>query len=71
MAFRELIHFSDCEGFIGPKTSAKLAADFAAWRDSAAAMAAQIDQGRWHLEKYNEWARAFETAAKGGVVKFH
>ena len=33
--FVELLNFSDCEGFIGPKTSAKLHADFLEWDEKA------------------------------------
>ena len=62
--FYELINFSDCEGFIGPKTSAKLAKDFAAWQEKAG------ERG-WFSEKYAQWRAAFELAANGGVVQFH
>ena len=70
--FGELINFSDCEGFIGPKTSAKLAKDFADWAERAEAFAATLgeESGYW-LARYREWRRAFEAAARGGVVKFH
>ena len=40
--FWELINFSDCEGVIGPKTSAKLAGDFAAFQEKADA-----HHGQW------------------------
>lgn len=73
-AFRELIHFSDCEGFIGPKTSAKLARDFAEWQARAETFAAAMadgSEGSYWIGKYREWRRAFEIAAKGGAVKFH
>lgn len=64
--FWELINFSDCEGTIGPKTSAKLAADFAAHQEKADAHA----EG-WFRELYAKWRKAFEMAADGGAVSFH
>lgn len=63
--FVELINFSDCEGTIGPVVSAKLAKDFAEF--SARAAGANAD-GYGSL--YRDFAKAFETAAKGGAVKF-
>ena len=61
--FVELINFSDCEGCIGPLTSAKLAADFAAFQD-------KVGHG-WFGEQYARWRKAFEMAADGGFVEFH
>lgn len=71
--FVELIHFSDCEGFIGPQTSAKLAKDFEDWADRAVAFSKGLDadDGRWFGAQYDKWANAFHIAAKGGAVKFH
>jgi hypothetical protein len=64
--FYELIHFSDCEGVIGPKTAAKLARDFAEYQERADATA-----DAYFREAYAEWRKAFEIAAKGGAVTFH
>ena len=66
LPFVELINFSDCDGFIGPKTSAKLAKDFAENRSRI-----PVDTDRWFVDKYEQWARAFALAANGGVVDFH
>jgi hypothetical protein len=63
--FIELLHFSDCEGFIGPKTSAKLHEDFLEWDEKAKA----VDQGYFY-ERYQEWTKAFEVASDGGCVIF-
>ena len=71
LPFYELIAFSDCEGFIGPKTSAKLAADFDAQAENAARFAKTIEDGDYWLEKYELWRKAFHLAAGEGVVKFH
>ncbi len=72
LAFAELIHNSDCEGFIGPKTSAKLAKDFADWEERAKAYAAKLgDSGEWFLTKYADWKLAFELAADDGAVVLH
>jgi hypothetical protein len=70
--FVELIHFSDCEGFIGPLTSAKLARDFFEWKDRAVAFADALGAERdWWLELYHRWQDAFGLASAGGVVDFH
>lgn len=63
--FVELINFSDCEGFIGPKTSAKLAKDF---REHLEIVKGESDLRAATL--YERFMGAFETAARGGVVKF-
>lgn len=64
--FWELINFSDCEGTIGPKTSAKLAMDFANFQEMANA-----HEDEWFRDLYAEWRTAFETASNNGAVSFH
>lgn len=65
LPFVELINFSDCEGFIGPKTCAKLSADFANNQKKA-------DKGdAWFRQKYADWRKAFAIASEGGAVDFH
>lgn len=63
--FSEMINFSDCEGVIGPVTSAKLAADFAQFDAAACGM------GDRFYETYSEFRSAFELAADAGFVRFH
>jgi len=63
--FWELINFSDCEGVIGPKTSVKLAKDFA---DHQAKADAHPDE--WFRDLYAMWRRAFELASDAGAVDF-
>lgn len=63
--FVELINFTDCDGFIGPKTSAKLAKDFA---EHAPPKMPRLDQ--FYVENYALWRKAFEIAAGNGVVIF-
>lgn len=63
--FAELINFSDCGGEIGPDVSRKLADDFAAHDEQAKAAMDGYGYG-----KYQEWRKAFETAADGGAVFF-
>ena len=64
--FVELINFSDAEGVIGPRTSAKLAKDFAAFQAKADA-----HPDDYFRAKYADWRKAFEMAADGGAVDFH
>lgn len=66
--FFELLHFSDCEGTIGPVASAKLAEDFDRYREKARASDSSALQ---FFELYEEWAEAFHVAADGGWVDFH
>lgn len=79
--FVELIDFSDCEGAIGPTTSAKLAKDFAEHESSVLAktfsdytpgawMSCDVRDDEWNRTLYGEFRRAFEMAAKGGAVRF-
>lgn len=70
--FHELIWFSDCEGVIGPVTCRKLAEDFAANKKKAQEFSnnMSVDGGYW-MQKYEEWERAFRTAAGSGCVRFH
>lgn len=68
--FYELIDFSDCEGYIGPSISRKLAQDFENHRRMLSNRFAMSDP-EYFIEKYNLWASAFKQAAeKSGVIKF-
>jgi hypothetical protein len=60
--FYELVHFSDCEGTLGPATSKKLADDFQQW---AEALASGDSSGL-----YQRFQKAFALASRGGVVVF-
>lgn len=64
--FWELICFSDCEGTIGPVTSAKIAKDFAAYQRKA-----NLHEDESFRERYALWREGFELAANGGAVVFH
>lgn len=63
--FFELINFSDCEGIIGPVTSAKLAMDFVSHREW---VEAADQEARTTYEKF---AQLFAIAADSGAVQFH
>lgn len=67
--FWELIHFSDCEGTIGPVVSAKLAQDFADNQAKADTYAGP--ESDWFKSRYADWRKAFEMGADGGCVVFH
>lgn len=72
--FVELINFSDCEGFIGPKTSKKLFNDFIKNEDKFinfldTKFNENINKD-YYKEKYQEWKKAFEIASEDGVVRF-
>lgn len=71
--FYELINFSDCEGFIGPKTCAKLAADFAKHHDRAVQHGKSFNDMDYWIGKYHQWSDAFALAASmgKGIVEFH
>lgn len=66
--FVELLNFSDCEGFIGPKTSAKLYLDFLEWDEKAKVN--DPFKGGYFYETYQEWTEAFKVASDGGCVIF-
>jgi hypothetical protein len=65
-AFWELINFSDCEGVIGRNVAAKLAKDFADFKEKAAAIGDQ-----WFFDTYCCWEKAFIMASDSGAVDFH
>lgn len=72
--FAELIHFTDCDGTIGPVASARIAADFDKHAGRAIEFADEVQrrtgEGEWFLEKYRAWHKAFKLAADHGCVRF-
>lgn len=66
--FFELIFFADNEGCIGPEAAADLLADF---REHAGRYSPGERYAEWHRRSYDDWMRAFELAADGGLVHFH
>lgn len=65
--FGELISFPDNEGFIGPRTAAKLATDFELFVGKVTAP----DDREWYAALFDDFAKAFRTAAGEGIVDFH
>lgn len=61
----ELIIFSDCEGFIGPIVSKKLAKDFNDLEETAREKLDEYD-----FETYLNFKKAFELASEEGCVQF-
>jgi hypothetical protein len=69
--FVELIHFSDCEGTLGPAVCAKLARDFADFEATAEASGAPDDiEDDWYMKQYRNFKVAFQLAAGEGAVEF-
>lgn len=64
-AFYELICFSDCQGAIGPKTSAKLLDDFLTYQEKAEQV-----QEKAFFDLYKNWITAFHIAKQDGFVIF-
>lgn len=64
--FWQLIHFSDCEGAIGPTVAKKLVKDFEKFEDEAK------KQGIYFMENYRDFKKAFEEVAEAeyGWVDF-
>lgn len=70
--FVDLIHFSYAEGVIGPKTSEKLANDFASYWITAQRHADTLDDsGQYFLSLYKRFWTAFDIASGEGWVRFH
>lgn len=67
--FYELIHFSDCEGIIGPNTSAKLRGDFGTHHKRAMVELPDDFRG-FYRHLYGEFLEAFRLASQGGAVQF-
>ncbi|QIB75318.1 hypothetical protein G3I44_14095 [Halogeometricum borinquense] len=70
--FYEIINFSDCEGTIGPETSAKLAQDFEEHEEDVKSLIKRrSDSSDYYVRKYDAWMQAFKLAATTGAVEFH
>lgn len=67
--FIELLCFSDCEGFIGPKVSKKLYEDFVNYRQQAFDYSASKKNSDW-LSLYDDFLKAFKIASNNGCVEF-
>jgi len=77
--FFEIINFSDCEGCMGPQTSAKLHNDFVKNRDSFVGFMedryGKIDndgfsESAYRVRVYDDFTKAFEIAKDSGVLIF-
>jgi hypothetical protein len=80
--FVELINFTDCDGRIGTRVSAKLGEDFTTYARSARKHTPvpvesedtqgwdEADQLRYWRELYRDFGRAFRLAAKNGALEF-
>jgi hypothetical protein len=68
--FVELIDFTDCDGRIGTRLAAKLAADFRAHAAKAEKYAESLADDESFMDNYRDFTRAFELAAHQGALKF-
>lgn len=69
--FIELLDFSDCDGFFGPTTSAKLGADFKKFEDKANSLSEDPEEREYFAELFKNFKDAFEVAGSdNGVVVF-
>lgn len=68
--FVELIHFTDCDGCIGPRVAAKLLADFRTHAARAEQFATLLPDDIDFLGNYRDFTRAFELAAQDGALRF-
>jgi hypothetical protein len=73
--FYEQVNFSDCEGFIGPEFSAKLAEDYEEGRDQWYEYLKESGEApseiEYYMARYDNWTKAFKVASEGGFVWFH
>jgi hypothetical protein len=68
--FVELINFTDCDGRVGARLAAKLAADFRAYAVRAEEFAATLEDDGDFINNYRDFTRAFELAAQQGALAF-
>jgi len=76
--FIEIINFSDCEGFFGPKVSAKLYNDFAKNRDKFVSVmesrygkdSGGFSESGYAIRIYDDFTKGFEIAKDSGVLIF-
>ena len=60
-----LVHFSDCEGFIGPETSKKILVGLQKIQED------NLFTDEYDLVKLNHWIIGMTLAANNGAVVFH
>lgn len=70
LPFYELIWFADNEGCIGPDAARDLHIDFRTHAERYRVLHAD-DDSSWYVGRYEDWTRAFDLAADGGLVRFH
>jgi hypothetical protein len=72
----ELIHFTDCDGRIGPEVAARLHEQMVANRQAFVDYTSEADPDGYglirdrYLEVYDRLTRAFELGADSGLVEF-
>jgi hypothetical protein len=70
--FWQLLHFSDCEGVIGPTVCKILADDFDAMAETVEQEIFEPETADWRRAAYQGWREAFRAAGNsGGWVSFH
>lgn len=70
--FYELIWFADNEGTLSAQVAAKLLGQF---RTHRATYVSRVGRGSadndYDIQRYDDWTRACELAADGGLIEFH
>lgn len=74
-SFAEIINFSDCEGFLGPKVSKKLHEDFVNNREKFISYINDTSMGddfykSHYIEVYDNFTVGFKNASIEGVLMF-
>ena len=70
--FVKIIHFSDCEGVLGPQTSKQLYDQFAKYYDRAKEFSREVKDvtSQDFIQTYEEFLNAFMLASENGCLTF-
>lgn len=69
--FWEFIHFSDCEGVLGPACCQRLHEQMETHYEKIRKEFEEGPDAAWNLRLLDEWRKAFRVAAGKGMIRFH